>query len=282
MKIQNLCLTSLIFPLIGACSPPTNPTQAQINECPTQSEVVLQTHNVKPISLNHQTTTESGIVSSNQSLGYTFNANLGQKLSYTTNQNICIWIYTPDNQLLTSGNLPTTGKYTIQVSAPQGSTTFDLAMKLEDVTETVISSYSATSNAAISKPSSESSSANFNQRVVTSTTTSRSHTNADDFVRNYYIALNQRQYRQTWNYLAPEFKNISLSFSEYQKWWNSVREIKIGNIQLINQTRNTAIVDAELWYIMNNGRTVEDSNTRIYLIWNNDSNHWLFSRKTTP
>jgi hypothetical protein len=278
MKIPTLCLISLTFPLISACSPPTNPTQAEINECPTQPQVVLQTNNVKSISFNNETTTESGIVSRNQSLGYTFDGQLGQKLSYTTEQNICIWIYTPDNQLLTSGNLPTTGKYTIQVSAPQGSTTFDLAMNLENITETPISSYSPTSNAAISQPSS----VNLNHSIDNSTTTSTSRTNADDFVRNHYIALNQRQYNQTWNSLSPRFQNVTSGFSEYQKWWNSVKEIKIGNINLINQTRDNAIVDAELWYVMNNGRTVEDSNTRIYLVWSNDSNQWLFERKSKP
>jgi hypothetical protein len=282
MKIQNLYLTSLIFPLIGACSPPTNPTQVQINECPTQPEVVLHTKNVKSISFNNETTTESGIVSRNQSLGYTFDGQLGQKLSYTTNQNICIWIYTPDNQLLTSGNLPTTGKYTIQVSAPQGSTTFDLAMNLETITETPISSYSPISNAAISKPSSTSTPSASHKSVVTSQPTPPPRTKADDFVRNHYIALNQRQYNQTWKSLSPRFQNISPSFSEYQKWWNSVREIKIGNINLINQTRNTAIVDAELWYVMNNGRIVQDSNPRIYLVWSNNSNQWLFEKKSKP
>ena len=82
------------------------------------------------IQLDNQSITKSGQASADKSVGYTFTAQAGQKLSYRTKDDICIWIYTPDNQLLNSGELPQTGKYILQVSAPRGSTTFNLEMSL--------------------------------------------------------------------------------------------------------------------------------------------------------
>jgi hypothetical protein len=118
--------------------------------------------------------------------------------------------------------------------------------------------------------------------VVNSRRKSRSRPKADNFVRNHYIALKNRQYSQTWNSLSPQFKNLSSSYSQYEEWWNSVREINIGAIQLIEQNSDKAIVDAELTYILESGRIYEDPKSRIYLTWNDDTDSWLFNNKLAP
>lgn len=38
MKIKILCLTTLLLPVIAACSQTTNQTQTKANECPTQPQ----------------------------------------------------------------------------------------------------------------------------------------------------------------------------------------------------------------------------------------------------
>jgi hypothetical protein len=62
--------------------------------------------------------------------GFSFDAQAGQTLNYSTADNICVWIFTPDNQILTASTLPQSGKYTIQISAPKGNTTYQLALSL--------------------------------------------------------------------------------------------------------------------------------------------------------
>jgi hypothetical protein len=288
MKIRIYCLTSLIFFLITACS--QNSSQTTSSQCPSKAQATLENRNVKPISLSNQTINESGIVNSNKSIGYSFEAKSGQKLSYKTNQDICIWIYTPDNQILNTGVLPMGGKYTIQISALRGNTTFDLGMLLETITEVSNSTSSTESTPLLSTQVDINSSKNA-ASVPTATprySASNSSTNtsdkldADSFVRNHYIALNNRRYSETWSQLSPRFKNLSESYSTYQQWWNSVREIKIGNIELIQQSSDTATVNIELWYLMNNGRNVQDTKSRIELIWNDDNDSWLFFRKISP
>ncbi|WP_157087523.1 hypothetical protein [Anabaena sp. CA = ATCC 33047] len=99
--------------------------------CPEKPTVVLNANNVKEISLNDQILKESAQASANKSIGYTFKANAGQEFYYKTAEDICTWLYTPDNQILNSVTLPTSGKYTLQVSAPKGSTSFSLEMSLQ-------------------------------------------------------------------------------------------------------------------------------------------------------
>ncbi|BAY80457.1 hypothetical protein NIES25_69450 (plasmid) [Nostoc linckia NIES-25] len=101
--------------------------------CPEKPILILNTRDVKNISLNDRIVKESAQASANKSIGYTFAASTGQKFYYKTAEDICIWLYTPDSQILNSVTIPTTGKYTLQVSAPKGSTSFSLEMSLQSV-----------------------------------------------------------------------------------------------------------------------------------------------------
>ncbi len=101
------------------------------DECPEVPEVELNPKDVQEIELSNQMIPKSGIAKKTKSVGFTFEAKEGQKFDYKTEDNICVWIYTPDNEQLNSKNLPKTGKYTIQISAPKGSQTFELAMGLD-------------------------------------------------------------------------------------------------------------------------------------------------------
>ena len=71
-------------------------------------------------------------------------------------------------------------------------------------------------------------------------------------------------------------------YSDYLQWWNKVRDIRIGNVSLINQSNDTAIVDADLYYVIDADRVFEDSKKRIYLVWSGENNSWLIEGKSTP
>ncbi|MBK1987911.1 hypothetical protein A0J48_010225 [Sphaerospermopsis aphanizomenoides BCCUSP55] len=234
------------------------------SQCPDKPTGSLESKDVKPIQLSSQTLTETGQVRADKNLGYTFTAKQGQKLSSQTNDDICIWVYAPDNQIITNKDLMQTGKYIIQVSAPQGVRNFELKLGL-NISQSLVASSSTPSSTSV--------------QTNLSTTTKP---NPEIFVREHYILLNNREYSKTWNRLSSRFKSESASYSEYQQWWNSVREIKIGDIKEVSQSGDRAIVDAELWYVKHNGKTYQDSKNRIYLIWSNDNNSWLFDSKASP
>ena len=98
--------------------------------CPEKPMVSLSEKDVETVALNESTITKSGQVSASKNIGYTFTATTGQKLSYNTDTDVCLWVFTPDNEILKGGELSKNGKYIIQVAAPKGVKTFDLKMSL--------------------------------------------------------------------------------------------------------------------------------------------------------
>lgn len=153
--MKKLFIFSMLL-IISGCqalqkvSPPPQTAQASTG-CPEKPKAAL----TKPeeIQLNSQSLVKSGQASADKSVGYTFTAQAGQKLSYRTNDDICIWIYAPDTQLLSSGELPQTGKYALQVSAPKGSTTFNLEMSLGTLEASQFAVASSKEEASTSKTS---------------------------------------------------------------------------------------------------------------------------------
>lgn len=136
IKRASVCLTLIILAGCSASVKSANivssSTPNTSNQCPDKPAGSLSSDRVKPIDLNSQTVKESAIVSPGKDQGYAFEAKAAQQINYRIAQNICTWIFTPNNEIVNSTNLPLDGKYTIQVAALAGSTTFELEMSLEE------------------------------------------------------------------------------------------------------------------------------------------------------
>ena len=100
-----------------------------------------------------------------------------------------------------------------------------------------------------------------------------------DFIEKHYSDLNNRNYYSTWNYLTAQFQNKSKSFDDYKDWWDSVEQTEIGRIQVLKQTSSTALLDVQLTYVMKTGKVYQDPRTRIYLVWDEYANSWVFKDK---
>jgi hypothetical protein len=101
-----------------------------VSGCSQTFKVNLNQQNITEVVLNEQTLVKSGRVTATEAVGYRFDAESGQILTYTTNDDICIMVYTPDNQIISSGKLTVSGKYILEVSAPQNHRVFGLGMSL--------------------------------------------------------------------------------------------------------------------------------------------------------
>ncbi|WP_066423573.1 ARC6/PARC6 family protein [Anabaena sp. 4-3] len=147
--MKKLIIYSTLLTLLG-CQNLDNSSSpvAEANGCPEKPSISLRENEVEEVSLNEQIVTKSGQAKANKAIGYQFQAESGQKLSYATDADVCIWVFAPDNEILTSRNLEKTGKYIIQVSAPQGTKSFDLQMSLD------IPQVAATSNVSLSSTNS--------------------------------------------------------------------------------------------------------------------------------
>lgn len=134
IKRVSVCLMLLVLAGCNASVKSGNTvasnTSNTSNQCPDKPAGSLSSDRVKSIYLDSETVKESGIVSPEKDQGYTFEAKAGQQINYRTAQNICTWIFTPNNEIVNSTNLPLDGKYTMQLAGLTGSTTFELEMSL--------------------------------------------------------------------------------------------------------------------------------------------------------
>ncbi|MBD2456682.1 hypothetical protein H6G80_21705 [Nostoc sp. FACHB-87] len=304
--IKSFFLTTLICAVTTACNQNTTTTQKITNQCPNQPTIVLQSHNVKPIDFSTQQITQSGMVSTNKSLGFTFEAKSGQKLSYTTNQNLCIWIYSPDNQILTNRDLPLTGKYTIQVSTLQGSTTFDLALSLETVTAVsqpissstpslpvsnnvdinstaANTSYPTTTNnigtnsTAVFKPI-------FSPTPTTSSANNVDRPSTEKVIEDYYTKVNSHQYQEAWNFLSTTLQEDRElhpdGYNSFIEWWEQVKYVSVNRYSLEDANNNGGVVNVWTRYYMKNGRNVSIP-LKFYMSWNDANQKWEINKITT-
>jgi serine/threonine-protein kinase len=97
-------------------------------------------------------------------------------------------------------------------------------------------------------------------------------------IRDYYANINQRQYSSTWNQLTSDFRQQqSGSYQDYQSWWNSVQNVNISKVTVLESNEDTALVDTQLTYVMKDGR-VSPENLEIWLIWDEQSQQWLIDK----
>jgi hypothetical protein len=225
----------------------------------------LDPSDVTPLSLTNSETNASSMANYDRSIGFSIPAQANQKLVYQTDANICVWVFTPNGQLLTSGVLPTTGTYTLQVAALQGSQTFDLSVKLEDSENT------------------DSTAPNFDESASGDETSSGSSLpDPDEFIQDYYAGLNERDYAETWEKLSPTFKELAEGYASYVDWWDSVDHINLSKVRVREVTEQRAVIDVNLEYEMRDGRVITDSKGRIILSINSNANTWQIEHKLNP
>jgi hypothetical protein len=131
MKRIFFCLFSLILSSCDSQLFSKIQVQTTMKECPQIPNETLIPENVKTISIDGQQVKESGIVQTGRAVGYSFIGKKNQQLRYQTTEGICMWIYSPDNEVITNTTLPQDGKYTVQITTLQGSKTFGIEIGLD-------------------------------------------------------------------------------------------------------------------------------------------------------
>ena len=166
-----------------------------------------------------------------------FEAKAGQKLSYRTADDICIWLYAPNTQLLKSGDLPITGKYTLQLSALKGSTTFNVEISLGTL--------SASAPSVSPSPSATSS----HSTSVTTSNPPSVTIEASELTQEQELAIVQKWYEAKSRIFAPPF-DTSL-----------VNELATGT--LLEKTTNSDPERGRIAWLRNNNSYYTYNNTHI-------------------
>ena len=126
--------------LFSACSPsgtvkeisPSSQEKIEAITCPEQPTQFLDAADSDKISFENSSIQISGTAKPRQYISYQFSGESNQQLSYSTDDNICIWIYTEDHKILHGKSLPKNGDYIIQISTNQGSRTFEVDLSLDE------------------------------------------------------------------------------------------------------------------------------------------------------
>jgi len=103
----------------------------------------------------------------------------------------------------------------------------------------------------------------------------------EQFVRQYFELINQRQYTESWSLLSDTFKQKfhccapggGYAFEPYVTWNDSIERIEVVKVRIISQSASQASVLATFKYFYKDGRVVNDS-ARLDLAKDAEGN-WL-------
>jgi hypothetical protein len=105
-------------------------------------------------------------------------------------------------------------------------------------------------------------------------------------VRTYFQLVSQQRYDLTWPLLTDAFKQKfnccapTYNYNGYTSWWDSVNHVDFGDVRVVSQSADRAVVYTELYFVMNSGeRSAVDSNPYIDLVYDDASGTWRFDDK---
>ncbi|MDJ0736660.1 MAG: PDZ domain-containing protein [Nostocaceae cyanobacterium] len=120
---------------------------------------------------------------------------------------------------------------------------------------------------------------NFKKEEDNKVTNNSLNNTPEETIVRYYQLINQRKYPDAWAILTRRFQRIEPdnNYNNYENWWESVESVKIDSIRLIEKNNGKAVVDAELKYLLKNGRQINDQ-SRITLILNS-TGQWMINER---
>lgn len=104
----------------------------------------------------------------------------------------------------------------------------------------------------------------------------------EQFIMNYFYAINSGEYEKAWNLLSPNFINnsslVTSGYTSYIDWWRDrVEQVEIEQIKLISNNINTAKVEVSLRFLMKqNGKFTKLEVAKYKLVWSSAKGTWIF------
>jgi len=98
----------------------------------------------------------------------------------------------------------------------------------------------------------------------------------EDFVRQYFQLIEQRDYPQTWALLSDHYRQLHnpTGYQPYVDFWNTVQSVGVVTVQPEAQDQQSARLVAQLTFHFTNGKTSTQSIT-FSLVANTASGSWL-------
>ncbi|MEA5470377.1 ARC6/PARC6 family protein [Spirulina sp. 06S082] len=213
MNKNNFTSLAILLFLTG-CSSTSIPIVNR--QCPSQPQGTLESENVQKVEIDGQGIDISGKLKFGQYLGYIFEGKSDRVLKYDTPNDICLWLYDPEMNLLETFQFKQNGIYTLQVSTPQGSTSFDLSLSIagkggeiilyEDDAIAIVNKWLASKSSIFSPP--------FDESLVSQLTTGERY---QDITKPNGSIDWLRRNNSYYKYRASEIKKV-ISFSDSSQY----------------------------------------------------------------
>lgn len=96
------------------------------------------------------------------------------------------------------------------------------------------------------------------------------------FIQNYYTAINNRQFDQTWAMLSDRFKREKNPTGKeaYAGFWDSIARVEVGLVEVRSLTTDSAVLAATITYTKRDGGMTESRHT-FGLIFDQGKVGWL-------
>lgn len=120
------------------------------------------------------------------------------------------------------------------------------------------------------------------QTATPSPTVTNTRDNPEKFIIDYFnMVVFDDDFARGWTFLTPEFQvNVAHGWDEYQRFWGTVKEWKLSNIQTdYNDFFRARITITYRLYYMNNKSDLVSGN-KYCLLWNDEMNSWQFDIKS--
>lgn len=106
------------------------------------------------------------------------------------------------------------------------------------------------------------------------------------FIRDYYAALNKREYDRAWSMLSTKFKDDNhccdadgnYQKEMYENFWNSIERVDVDSLETVDENTDTPTVIIVLFYNKKDG-SVTDSSKSFELVKDEANNTWLINRQ---
>jgi hypothetical protein len=105
-------------------------------------------------------------------------------------------------------------------------------------------------------------------------------TSPQEFIKDYFSAINTQHYTIAWNSLSPEYKiKKSGSYKNFLEWWeNKVERVDLHGVSLKSHNTTSATINVSIQYFMRDTKKLSKTELISYqLTWNVQEKRWLIN-----
>ncbi|MFN6498888.1 MAG: protein kinase domain-containing protein [Nostoc sp. DedQUE01] len=119
------------------------------------------------------------------------------------------------------------------------------------------------------------------QQQPTSTQQQINRSSPEEAVEDYYQTINNGEYQKAWDLLSSSYQNNQRlhpkGYLSYIDWWGGqVENVDVEQVSSTETNSETATVNAQLKYLLKNGKQ-SSSSVRFFLLWDEGNSRWVIT-----